>query len=245
MPRNRPMGLEKARLRAKLTQAALAEIAGVARSTINKIEKGQAPRADTVLRLEQALTSRLMATGRIELVLPHKNTSLPPANGKSAAPSELAEGQSRDRVARHLDDGTWELAVDAFSWFESSADDERSNPLFWQSMREFAPPKKAGQLFRMPYLSVSALIHLTALSPNIAARLDDADETCVHSATPQGLLIACNTFESGPDAPSWGSITLIPWSTILAISNEHYLAAGARRYPRDEETPAAHEDTTP
>lgn len=50
-----PHPLRAARLRAGLTQAQLAQRAGVSRATINYIEKGQLPQLRTLLKVARSL----------------------------------------------------------------------------------------------------------------------------------------------------------------------------------------------
>jgi transcriptional regulator with XRE-family HTH domain len=240
------MELADARRRAKLTQGGLADLAGIARSTVIKIEKGQVPRPDTAARLQHALETSLRV-GRLELVFPHSSSAAAPENGteSSPPPQSATRAADEDAIVRRLEDETWEITLDAFNWFAGSEDDERSSGLFWGSLREFILPKKPGTMFYAPSVHVTAVIHVASLSPAIAARLGEGDEAWVHGVNALGLLIASNIFEAAPDEPSWGSITLLPWNVILGISNEHYVAAGARRYPREQAAAVAAPESPP
>lgn len=195
--------LRKARERAKLTQAQLAEKAGVGRTTIAKLEAGQAtPQPETARRLAEALSMNALQL-RFEP---------PPRDEAQLTPNRAVSGQSLSAgngiVERHVD-GSVQILLD--SWI----DEDVQVALFGRKRKHLTEPPKTG-MFRSPG-SAQNMLHLRELPTYAVAALADVDEPPeIHSVTVHGLVLCCYWIDSNVQHLY---LLHVPWSLVLGIDS--------------------------
>jgi DNA-binding XRE family transcriptional regulator len=198
--------LKQARERAKLTQQQLAEKANVGRSTIIKLESGEAtPQQETARRLADALK---LATHQLRFASESRiKGDEPKVNGKSTVP--------RGSDFEVHPDGTVTIWLDLFMSKKVQL------ALFGKTWDHLSSPGALTTRRDGTRWTAQNMLHLRGLPNAALKRLAEADDAPVITAvTSHGLVLACEA-NNVPDGFYEDSVHLlyVPWSVVVAVDS--------------------------
>jgi transcriptional regulator with XRE-family HTH domain len=198
--------LRTARVRAKLTQAQLAEKANVGRATISKLEAGRTtPQPETARRLAQALKINLLQL-RFDSSL--TGDGQPTTNGKRISPSNGIVEQQADGRVRIL--------------LGPRMDKEVQVALFGLEPKHLNEAPEKGPSWRPG--TAENMVHLRELPVHAMAVLGAVDAPPdIFAVTTQALVLACVWGDWLPEDDTYCQnvyLLHLPWSLVLCVDSQ-------------------------